>query len=401
MDERASKKIVIDPGHGGTDPGTSGNGIVEKDYTLKISEYMKNRFDELGIENSITRDNDTTLSPTDRPIKAQSFYGNGSDVILISNHINAGGGDGAEIIYALRNSDALSRKIATEFENAGQNVRKYYQRRLPSNPSKDYYYILRDTPNNESIIVEYGFVDSTEDDVSQIKNNWQDLAEAVVKAVTEYIGVPYTSNGYNDNYYQVKSGDTLWSIARNNGITVKELKDANNITSNTLSIGQLLYIPKNETEIIETEIYTVKAGDTLYGISRKYNLTVDELKKLNNLTNNTLSIGQKLKISSSETDTNTTYTVIKGDTLYGIANKFNVSVNNLKDFNNLTNNTLSIGQVLKIPNTSSKNLTYTVKKGDTLYNIAKTYNTTVDKIKSLNNLTSNTLSIGQTLILPS
>lgn len=401
MDERASKKIVIDPGHGGTDPGTSGNGIVEKDYTLKISEYMKNRFDELGIENSITRDNDTTLSPTDRPIKVQSFYGNGSDVILISNHINAGGGDGAEIIYALRNSDALSRKIATEFENAGQNVRKYYQRRLPSNPSKDYYYILRDTPNNESIIVEYGFVDSTEDDVSQIKNNWQDLAEAVVKAVTEYIGIPYTSNGYNDNYYQVKSGDTLWSIARNNGITVKELKDANNLTSNTLSIGQLIYIPKNETEIIETEIYTVKAGDTLYGISQKYNLTVDELKKLNNLSNNTLSIGQKLKISSSETDTNTTYTVIKGDTLYGIANKFNVSVDNLKDFNNLKSNTLSIGQVLKIPNTSSKNLTYTVKKGDNLYNIAKTYNTTVDTIKNLNNLTSNTLSIGQTLILPS
>lgn len=401
MDERATKKIVIDPGHGGSDPGTSGNGIVEKDYTLKISEYMKNRFDELGIENSITRDNDVTLSPTDRPTKAQSFYGNGNDVILISNHINAGGGDGAEIIYALRNSDALSRKIATEFENAGQNVRKYYQRRLPSNPSKDYYYILRDTPNNESIIVEYGFVDSTLDDVSQLKNNWQDLAEAVVKAVTEYIGIPYTSNSINEFYYQVKSGDTLWSIARNNGINVDELKNANNLTNNTLSIGQLLYIPKNETEIIESEVYTVKSGDTLYGIARRYNVTVDELKKLNNLTSNTLSIGQKLKISSSETDTNTTYTVIKGDTLYGIANKFNISVDNLKDFNNLKSNTLSIGQVLKIPNTSSKNLTYTVKKGDNLYNIAKTYNTTVDTIKSLNNLTSNTLSIGQILILPS
>lgn len=92
MNERATKKIVIDPGHGGSDPGTSGNGIVEKDYTLKISEYMKNRFDELGIESSLTRTGDTTLSPNDRPNKAQSFYGSGSDVILISNHINAGGG---------------------------------------------------------------------------------------------------------------------------------------------------------------------------------------------------------------------------------------------------------------------------------------------------------------------
>lgn len=401
MDERATKKIVIDPGHGGSDPGTSGNGIVEKDYTLKISEYMKNRFDELGIESSLTRTGDTTLNPNERPKKAQSFYGTGSDVILISNHINAGGGDGAEVIYALRNSDNLSRRISKEIENAGQNVRKYYQRRLPSNPSKDYYYILRDTPNNESIIVEYGFVDSTGDDVNQIKNDWQDLAEAVVKAVAEYIGVPYTGEIVNDNYYKVKSGDTLWSIARNNGITVTELKEANNLTSNALTIGQLLYIPKEDIDIEETEIYTVKSGDTLYGIARKFNLSVDELKRLNNLTSNSLSIGQKLKISTNLDDTETTYTVSKGDTLYGIANKFGVSVNNLKNINNLTSNTLSIGQVLKIPSTTSDKLTYTVKKGDTLYSIARTYNTTVNEIKSLNNLNSNSLSIGQTLILPS
>lgn len=400
MDERSTKKIVIDPGHGGSDPGTSGNGIVEKDYTLKISEYMKNRFDELGIESSLTRTDDTTLSPNDRPKKAQSFYGTGSDVILISNHINAGGGDGAEVIYALRNSDNLSRRITKEIENSGQNVRKYYQRRLPSNPSKDYYYILRDTPNNESIIVEYGFVDSTGDDVSQIKNNWQDLAEAVVKAVSEYIGVPYTGENVNENYYKVKSGDTLWNIARNFGITVNELKEANNLTSNSLSIGQLLYIPKKEIDTETSEIYTVKSGDTLYGISKKFNIPVDEIKLLNNLTSNTLSIGQKLKLSTSLYDSETTYTVSKGDTLYGIANKFGVSVNNLKDINNLTTNTLSIGQVLKIPSTTPDKLTYTVKKGDTLYSIAKTYNTSVNTIKSLNNLKSNSLSIGQTLILP-
>ena len=93
MNERATKKIVIDAGHGGSDPGTSGNGIVEKDYTLKISEYMKRRFDELGIENSMTRTTDESLDATARPKRAQSFYGTGNDVILISNHINAGGGD--------------------------------------------------------------------------------------------------------------------------------------------------------------------------------------------------------------------------------------------------------------------------------------------------------------------
>lgn len=139
----------------------------------------------------------------------------------------------------------------------------------------------------------------------------------------------------------------------------------------------------------------------MYGIARKNNLTVDELKKLNNLTNNTLSIGQKLIVSTSGQSTDTTYTVQKGDTLYGIANKFGVSVADIKSLNNLTSNTLSIGQILKIPTTNSNKLTYTVKNGDTLYGIARTYNTTVNEIKRLNNLTSNTLSIGQTLILPS
>ena len=396
-----AKKIVIDPGHGGNDPGTSGNGIIEKEYTLKISEYMKNRFDELGIESSITRDDDITLSPNDRPKKAQSFYGTGNDVIVVSNHINAGGGDGAEIIYALRNSDNLSKKIASEIEKSGQNVRKYYQRRLPSNPAKDYYYILRDTPNNESIIVEYGFVDSTKDDVSQLKNNWENLAEAVVKAIAEYIGVPYTINNIDSNYYTVKSGDTLWSIARDNGITVNELKEANNLKSNTLSIGQLLYIPDNEIEIIEEEIYTVKKGDTLYSIARKYNLSIEDLKKINNLTTNTLSIGQKIKISSSENKTEAIYQVIKGDSLYSIAKKFGTTVDNLKDINKLTSNILSIGQVLKIPNNIDNKLIYTIKKGDTLYSIAKTFNTNVNEIKKLNNLNSNTLSVGQTIILPS
>lgn len=91
MNERANKKVIIDPGHGGSDPGTSANGIVEKDYTLKISQYMADRLNDLGIENAMTRTGDTTLSSTDRPGKAQSLFGKGNDVIVVSNHINAGG----------------------------------------------------------------------------------------------------------------------------------------------------------------------------------------------------------------------------------------------------------------------------------------------------------------------
>lgn len=203
-----NKKIVIDPGHGGNDPGAVANGIKEKDYNLLISKYMYDRFKELGIPVQLTRDDDTSLSPNERTSRVQDFYGNGNDVLVISNHLNAGGGDGAEVIYALRNTSTLSKLILNELEKEGQNIRKYYQLRLPSNPQKDYYFMLRDTANNESIIIEYGFIDSTKDDVDQIKNNYENYAEAVVRAVTEYLNVPYIPN--NNDSYVVKKGDTLF-----------------------------------------------------------------------------------------------------------------------------------------------------------------------------------------------
>lgn len=398
-----AKKIVIDAGHGGDDPGTSANGIVEKDLTLKISEYLHKRFDELGIPNEMTRTGDVTLGPNDRPSKAQSFYGNSSDVILLSNHINAGGGDGAEIIYSLRNSDKLSNLIAQEFAKSGQNVRKYYQRRLPSDPSKDYYYILRDTPNNESLIIEYGFVDSTGDDVEQLKNDWEDLAEAVVRAVATYVGVPYSSGSSTTNSYVVKSGDTLWSIAKKYGVSVDELKEKNNLTSNALSINQVLLIPTVLEEVPEEETgeyYTVVSGDTLYSIANKYGLTVDELKSLNNLSSNLLSIGQRLLVKPTTSTIEETYTVKKGDNLYQIALQFDTTVDALKTLNGLTSNLLSIGQVLKIPSSSSNEIVYTVVAGDNLYQIARRFGTTVAAIMSRNNLTNNLLSIGQKLIIP-
>ena len=91
---RSLKGIVIDPGHGGEDQGASGNGIIEKNLTLEISKYMYDRFKELGVPVALTRDSDTTLSSDDRPGVALSKFGNDSNVIIISNHINAGGGDG-------------------------------------------------------------------------------------------------------------------------------------------------------------------------------------------------------------------------------------------------------------------------------------------------------------------
>lgn len=275
---------------------------------------------------------------------------------------------------------------------------------MPSDSSKDYYYMLRNTPNTEAIIVEYGFLDNTSD-ANRLKNNYKDYAEAVVRAVAEYKNLNYIPLTGSD-YYIVKKGDTLWSIARDNNISVAELKAINNLTSNSLSIGDIL---KLSNETIETpssgNTYTVKSGDTLYSIARKYNITVNELKTLNNLTSNTLSIGQILTIPTDDQDQTppvigNTYTVKSGDTLYSIARKYNVSVNDLKNANNLTSNTLSINQELVIPGNSTNNETYIVKSGDTLYSIARKFNVSVNDIKSLNNLSTTLLSIGQTLLIP-
>ena len=87
-------KVVIDAGHGGTDPGASGNGIIEKNLTLEISNYMYERLKNLGIPVKITRTTDETLSPTERVERVLDAYGNDSNVIVVSNHINAGGGEG-------------------------------------------------------------------------------------------------------------------------------------------------------------------------------------------------------------------------------------------------------------------------------------------------------------------
>ena len=95
--------------------------------------------------------------------------------------------------------------------------------------------------------------------------------------------------------------------------------------------------------------YKVVKGDTLYAISNRYNVSVDSIKNLNGLTSNILSIGQVLKIPTSNINDYIEYKVVKGDTLYAISNRYNVSVDSIKKLNGLTSNILSIGQVLKIP----------------------------------------------------
>lgn len=180
-------------------------------------------------------------------------------------------------------------------------MRKYYQRRLPSDTSKDYYYIHRLTGNTQPLLIEYGFIDNA-NDLKKLQNNLLDYGEAVVRAVANYIGVPYTPpEGSTSNVYVVQKGDSIYSIASKYGVTVDELKSANNLTSNLLTIGQLLVIPQTTPEVTppgEYVVYTVKSGDTLYKIANQYGVSVNDIIEFNQLPSTVLSVNQQLLIPS-------------------------------------------------------------------------------------------------------
>lgn len=198
--------------------------------------------------------------------------------------------------------------------------------------------------------------------------------------------------------YTVQKGDTLIGISKQFGVPVEEIEKINNIENDMITVGQVLKIPTTQTII-----YTVKKNDNLYDIAREYNTTVEEIMTINNLPNHNLSIGQQLIIPLKEpTSTNTyfNYTVQAGDSLYTIANKFNTTVEQIEKENNLSSTLLTVGQQLKIPtqnNLIPQTQTYVVKQGDSIYSIAQKYGMTVEELMKLNSLTSPALSIGQTL----
>ena len=399
-------KIVIDAGHGGADSGAIGNGLQEKDYTLLIAKYLKNRFDELGVKSILIRDTDETLSPQERVNKILNAFGNTSDVLLLSNHLNAGGGEGSEVIYALRNNDTLSNMILDNLGKEGLKMRKVYQRRLPSDNTKDYYFIHRNTGNIEPVLIEYAFIDN-KNDAEKIKNNYKRYAEAVVKAVSEYKNIPYTTSNTKDTYTVVR-GDTLWNISKRLNIPIDEIKRLNNLDSNLLYVGQVLKLPNYETTTDTNITYIVQKGDTLYSIATKNDISVSDLKKYNNLTSDNLSIGQELNIpkgisiiTPSEDEVineGSVYEVKKGDTLYSISKKFNTTIDKIKELNSIVGDILTIGTNLLIPTTSlSDIIIHKVVSGDSLWSLANKYNTTINSIKKLNNLVSDLINVGDEL----
>ncbi|MEQ7317724.1 LysM peptidoglycan-binding domain-containing protein [Vagococcus fluvialis] len=250
-----------------------------------------------------------------------------------------------------------------------------------------------------------------------------------------------TTPNTNSQKHTVKSGDTLSGIAWKYGVTVAQLKQWNNLKSDIIYVGQTLIVKggssNNQTEKptkpttpnTNSQKHTVKSGDTLSGIAWKYGVTVAQLKQWNNLKSDIIYVGQTLVIKGGTTNgsssnqsqgsqnnnsSTTTHTVRRGDTLYGISLRYGVSVNEIKQKNNLTSDMIYIGQTLAISGSSQSgnktntqqtvstgtSSTYTVKSGDSLYKIASQHNVTVDQLKKENNLSGDMIYVGQTLRIP-
>ncbi|MFT8902204.1 LysM peptidoglycan-binding domain-containing protein, partial [Liquorilactobacillus nagelii] len=240
--------------------------------------------------------------------------------------------------------------------------------------------------------------------------------------------------------YTVKSGDSLSSIASRHGTTVSSLASLNNISNtNLIYVGQVLKLSANSTATSSNKTssssttatsgtYTVKSGDTLYGIAANNNTNVSSLVSLNSITDpDNIYVGQVLKLSSSSSSskatttttsstsakTNGSYTIKSGDTLYQIAIANGISVSQLASLNNISDpNEVYVGQVLKLSGSSSSsktttsssskssttNSSYTIKSGDTLYEIALAHGMSYSQLAAINNISNaNEIYVGQTL----
>jgi len=232
--------------------------------------------------------------------------------------------------------------------------------------------------------------------------------------------------------YTVKSGDSLWAIANRYNTTVAKLQQLNNITGALIYPGQVLKVngksaqkpnpPASEPSAPSSSTYTVKSGDSLWAIANRYNTTVAKLQKLNNITGALIYPGQVLQVngksaqkpnppaSEPSAPSGSTYTVKSGDSLWVIANRYNMTVAKLQQLNNITGALIYPGQVLKVngepaqkPNppasepSAPSSSTYTVKSGDSLWVIANRHGITVNKLMSLNNLKGTTIYPGQVL----
>ncbi|WP_161157149.1 N-acetylmuramoyl-L-alanine amidase [Vibrio eleionomae] len=402
--------VAVDPGHGGEDPGSIGPGHkFEKNVTLSIAKKLANLIDRVpGMKAILTRKGDYYVSLNKRTeiarqhgayllvsIHADAFNSpkpRGASVFVLNtrranteiarwveNHEEQSellGGAGAVLAKNNRDRNVSQTLLDLQFSHSQKEGYKlasdivhnlaqvtHLHRSKPVNASLA---VLK-SPDIPSVLVETGFISNPTEERLLFQRSHQDkLARAVATAVVQYfkdnppVGTLFANRNKTHNY-RVQSGDSLSVIAQRYGMSVSAIKNENKLKTNTLSVGQILKIPGGETSLkvpqvenpVETEtiIHTVSRGEYLGRIAQKYKVSVADIKRENQLRSNSLNVGQKLKITVSLKDKPLRkHKVSRGDFLGKIANEYNVSVNSIRTANHLRSDSLAIGQILIIPN---------------------------------------------------
>lgn len=231
-------------------------------------------------------------------------------------------------------------------------------------------------------------------------------------------------------YHVVEKGETLYKITKTYKISIAELRNWNALSDNIISIGDTLWVQAAHNKPAKPQSHRVRAGETIYDIAAIYGLSVTEIRKLNNLSPTAeLTVNQKIKLVSEgvippkQTSKEKTvpaktskpvvqvrkHTVKAGETLYQISKLYSISSQDLKTWNDLESNSISIGQELvvskpgkgvqevKAQSEPADSDIHIVQKGETLYAISKKYKISVQDILRINNKSTPNLSVGEKL----
>lgn len=404
------KKIYLDPGHGGSDPGASANGLIEKDWNLEVSQNMAKKLRAVGHEVKESRTSDKSVSLSGRAKDADDW---GADVFL-SIHFNAASpsANGYEDFIHDTRSGNNDRKVQDAVHEDVLPVLRTHNLGNRGQKTANFA-VLRET-HMPALLTESAFCTNAGDaKVLKSAGFKEDYATAQVNGLLEFLGgtpsvvaepvkeketVSRETSG--TSVYVVRSGDTLSGIAQKFGVTVDNLVEWNDIPNkNLISVGQALTVKQG------TSVYTVKSGDTLSGIAQRFGTTADSLADLNEISNpNLIQVGQKIKVNGTEKvsapkKASKTYKVKSGDTLSEIAQDFGMTTSELAKANGINNaNLISVGQVLKVDGSKGKapDKVYKVKSGDTLSEIAQDLGVTTKHLKDKNGIKNeNLIQVGQ------
>lgn len=403
--------VAVDAGHGGEDPGSIGpTRKYEKSVTLQVARKIAAQIDAVpGMKAVLTRSGDYFVNLNRRSEIARQKRAH----LLVSIHADAFSTPqprGASVFVL--NTKRANTEIAKWVENheqqsellggAGQvlaksgNDKNISQTLLDlqfSHSQKEGYKLAKDllaemgkvaylhkkepvnaslavlkSPDIPSVLIETGFISNPGEEKLLVSSSHQNkLAKAISRAIVTYFednppeGTRFASQKY-DTKYSVQRGDSLSIIAQKFSTDVDAIKAANSLKSTSLAIGQVLVIPRTSistpqrstTTQLQTETVThvVKRGEYLGKIASDYGVSVAAIRKENSLKSSTLSVGQKLRITTTKKVSVVVrkHKVARGDYLGKIARQYDVSIASLRQTNKLRSDTLSVGQILIIPN---------------------------------------------------